>query len=793
MTDHSSDNQNEADDMSSYMQIFLDEMDEQLEGLVDVLLKLEEDPAHADSLDEAFRLLHSLKGSSGMMGFEGIGELAHKLESRFEKFRSGDEQFDRSAMNIVLKCIDFLREFSSRLRIGEEPNQDGEELIQHIENLDQPSSCIESEVSDKSVLLTTGRLFADALKGLAEDKISEGSLRVRITFESGLHLADLKARLIVKKLSDIGEIISSEPPVEDIQSFEDLPQFVIIIQTDQEPGTVHDIANVDGVESVEIVGQSESQTVESDSKPSSQSSVVPPPTQQSKEEDSTKPEFKTDSQISKSEPGDLADKPVPKGSHAKVAATVRVDIKRLDQLMNLTGELIITKSRFTQIAAQMSPVFRNSKVSTQAKDHSECLRMCLENIRTIASEQGEGNNNWNPILRELEDEIDNLEDQLTFWEEGRKHFAQIAEAIDQLSRVSDNLQQGVLCTRMVPVSPVFNRFKRVIRDLSVDRGKKIQLIIHGGKTEIDKRMIDELGDPLLHLIRNSLDHGLESPEDRIQLGKPETGTIFLDATHSGNNVFITVRDDGAGLNTERIKAQIIERGLATESGVNEMTDQQIIQHIWHPGFSTADKVTDISGRGVGMDIVKKRIMELNGSIEIDSERGKGACFRIRLPLTLAVIRSLLVRFCDGIFSIPIDDIREIVSIPKDEIYTVQKSKTIDVRGEFIPLVSMTDVFTWQDLNLDNHYNQDIQMDEPTSFNINVVILHSLGKTLGLAVDELLGGADIVIKSLADNFINIRGLSGASVMGDGTVSLMLDARSIIEMTMNQSKQKDKQDV
>ncbi|MGY8771391.1 MAG: chemotaxis protein CheW [Pirellulales bacterium] len=776
------------------MQVFLDEMDEELDGLVDVLLKLEDDPAHADSLDEAFRLLHSLKGSSGMMGFEGIGELAHKLESRFENFRSGEQQFDRNAMNVVLKCIDFLREFSSKHRIGEEPNQDEKKLIQQIENLDQAPSGIENEVSDKTDLLTTGKIFADTLKDLVKDKIPEGSLQVRVTFESGLHLADLKARLIVKRLSDIGEIISSDPPVDDIQSFEDLPQFVVTIQTDHEQNIVHNIANVVGVESVEIVGQSKNTIVENDVVPRLQSLDAPLPNQPLEEGRSGETESKTekavpesnDSEDSNSESADTAAKPVQKTSQTKISETVRVDLERLDQLMNLTGELIITKARFTQIAAQMSPILRNSRVATQAKDHSERLRLCLENIRTIASEQAEENNNWNPILRELEDELDNLEDQSALWEEGRKHFTQIAEAIDQLSRVSDNLQQGVLGTRMVLVGPMFNRFKRVIRDLSIDRGKKIQLIIHGDKTEIDKRMIDELGDPLLHLIRNSLDHGLESPEDRIQLGKPATGTISLDATHSGNNVFITVRDDGAGLNAERIKARIIERGLATESGVNEMTDQQIIEHIWHPGFSTAEKVTDISGRGVGLDIVKQRIMELNGSIEIDSEPGKGASFKIRLPLTLAVIRSLLIRFCNGLFSIPIDDVREIVSVSKEQIHSLQNNQTIDVRGEFIPLVSMTDVFTWQDLNLDNHCNQDIQLDESSSSNINVVILHSLGKTLGLAVDELLGGADIVIKSLSDNFINIRGLSGVSVMGDGTVSLMLDVKSIIEITMNRSQ-------
>jgi two-component system chemotaxis sensor kinase CheA len=270
------------------------------------------------------------------------------------------------------------------------------------------------------------------------------------------------------------------------------------------------------------------------------------------------------------------------------------------------------------------------------------------------------------------------------------------------------------------------------------------------------------------------------------LGKPETGTIYLEASHSGNNVFICVRDDGAGINLERIRRRLVERGLVTESALQELTEQQVVDFIWHPGFSTAEQVTDISGRGVGMDVVRSRIVDLNGDIEVESAPGQGTTFTLRLPLTLAIIRSLLVRFQDGLFSIPIDDVREIVSVPPGDIHTVHNCRTIDVRGRFIPVVAMTDVFEWSTF----HQMASTAVAETAApVAVNVVVLRCGDKSIGLCVDELLGGADVVIKSLADNFIDIRGLSGASVMGDGTVCLMLDANTLTELAAERARTRE----
>ena len=379
-----------------------------------------------------------------------------------------------------------------------------------------------------------------------------------------------------------------------------------------------------------------------------------------------------------------------------------------------------------------------------------------------------------------------MREQSEVWDNGRHCFGQITEAIDQLSRVSHSLQRGVLETRMVPVGPLFSRFKRVVRDLSRERGKKVNLLIRGEKTELDKRMIDELGDPLVHLVRNSIDHGLEPPDVRVSRGKPETGTILLEASHSGNNVTIRVRDDGGGIDVERIKARLSDRGILPESAIDGLSAEQALDYIWHPGFSTARAVTDVSGRGVGMDVVRTRINQLNGTIEIESTPQRGTTFTIRLPLTLAIINGLLVRLRNVIFSMPIDDVREIVSVEERDVVTVHGKQTFDVRGQFIPLVGIHDVFYWHGMDYRHARAEEICQTDSTGKSAEVVILHAGGKIIGLRVDELLGSQDLVIKSLSDNFMNIRGLSGASILGDGSVCLMIDVGTVIDMATRHSR-------
>ncbi|MGI9430246.1 MAG: chemotaxis protein CheA, partial [Bythopirellula sp.] len=314
------------------------------------------------------------------------------------------------------------------------------------------------------------------------------------------------------------------------------------------------------------------------------------------------------------------------------------------------------------------------------------------------------------------------------------------------------------------------------------------LEVRGEKTELDKRMIDELGDPLVHLVRNSIDHGLEGPDVRVDRNKQEEGTIFLTASHSGNNVSIQIRDDGGGIDVDKIKAKLVDRGILSDSAVAELSHEQALDYIWHPGFSTAQQVTDVSGRGVGMDVVKNRIGQLNGTIEVHTVPQQGTTFTLQLPLTLAIIDSLLVRMRNVVFSLPTDNVREIVSVHEKDIFTVQGKQTFEVRGEFLPLVRLDEVFHWYGVDDEHRSDQSLRQSAAEPAQVDVVILQSAERSMGLRVDALLGNQDVVIKSFSANFMHIRGLSGASILGDGSVALMLDVGSVIEMACKPTHEK-----
>ena len=793
------------DERSEFLQIFLDETEEELDTLVETLLVLEDDPGNKDHLNEAFRMVHSIKGAAGMMGFDEITSLTHQLESRFEKLRSGIAVLDAPTMTVSLKCVDYLRACNGKIRAGEallNPSA----LLHELTATEPGSKLTATEPGSKSTAsVSTASDHATASTSSDNDSRESDArfettpsnrsdqdlqstpgengsprYRVRIVFEPGLKLLDMKGQLVTTRLADEGDILSTEPTIEELASLTGPVKFIVTISSDRTKEQIGDAADVHGVQSVDVLPEGDedvtaptqdlvasSETKSRDSKSESPESIA-------------KGQSVGQIQDEQSAEADATDASKPKSSKGKVAETVRVEIDRLDNLLNLAGELVVSKARFTQLSSQMSPAFKRSGGTSRAKSFGENLRRAIERMRN-APETDRGNG-WAQLLSELEDELAEFEQQIEDWESGRRCFGEINEAIDQLSRVSENLQRGVLQTRMVPVAPLFNRFKRVVRDLSSDRGKKVRLQIAGEKTELDKRMIDELGDPLVHLVRNSIDHGMETPDQRSATGKPETGSVTLEASHSGNNVFIVVRDDGRGICADKVRARIVDRGLLSAADADELSDQQVIEYIWHPGFSTASEVTNISGRGVGMDIVKTRIAELNGTVDVETTAGKGTTFRIRLPLTLAIINGLLFRIGYVNYSVPIDDVREIVSVPPERIIAVHGKETLDVRGEFISVVSIDELFSWH--SVPYKYRNYDPTDDP---NVSVLVLQSAGRAIGLKVDELLGGEDIVIKSLSENFVNIRGLSGASILGDGTVSLLLDAGTMINMLLTNQKE------
>jgi two-component system chemotaxis sensor kinase CheA len=491
-------------------------------------------------------------------------------------------------------------------------------------------------------------------------------------------------------------------------------------------------------------------------------------------------------------------KPASIAGKAKIAETIRVDSDRLDHLMNLAGELVITKARFVAITRDLEDLFRGSNAHALTSDTWERLESVTRGLEGLAEIKtgsvGGSLDRWSVHVKRLRDNFRSIQGELNLIRAAREQLKALSEAIHSLGRVSDGLQKGVLDTRMVPIGPLFERFRRVIRDLSLSSGKEVVLQIGGEKTELDKRMIDELSDPLIHMVRNGVDHGLESPAEREAAGKPRVGTVSLMASHRGNSVVITVSDDGRGINCARIRDKIVAKGLLGRAEARELSDRDLIAYIWHPGMSTAETITEISGRGVGMDIVKSRIENLNGTVDVRSVAGRGTTFTIRLPLTLAIMSSLLVRIYDEVYAIPLDHIDEIVEVRPGQIYRVQGRPTIEIRKKIVALVALDDVFCWGGGNHPSACNllrpgegRDALTEEVLG-KCTVVVVQNSDTTIGLLVDQLIGMQEVVLKSLEKNFRAIPGLSGASILGDGRVSLILDLDALIDMVARQPAQR-----
>jgi two-component system chemotaxis sensor kinase CheA len=793
-----------SDEVAEYLQMFVDETTEQLDDLVEVLLVLETAPDSASHLNESFRLIHSIKGAAAMMGLDGITSLTHHLESRFEHLRSGRETLDRPMMNVTLRCVDFLRGSVERLREGK-PLVSAPELIEQLTRSEAESAETTSAVfplAESTDSPPVSMEHPPATLGTAEVDLSKGSKstprverRIIAYLDRTIDLPELKAELILARLSDLAVVNRTSPDVEELGRLVELRTLQIWLESSADDTQLRAAVDIVGVELIEIDRVDRGDL-------SNHSTPIPSALAEDRNDDHgvgvapeiTRVPLEPTEFSAKNHGAGVESEPETLEQHGRAASqsagtaaadpqsrvveTVRVDIQRLDRLMNLAGELVVNRARFVQLASQMTETFKKSGLLSQLRDLCEVLRE-QSAPGSRRSPRSDGFLPADDRSDEIRSMVAAFEEQLAVLERGRRSFLHLNEAIDHFSRVSDGLQRGVLDTRMVPVGPLFNRFKRNVRDISAELGKKVQFVIRGENTELDKRMIDELGDPLIHLVRNAIDHGLESESVRRSRGKPEAGTLTLEAAHSGNNVLITISDDGGGIHTERVKQRAIERGIVTAVEAEGMSEGEIAQFIWAPGFSTAEVVSDISGRGVGMDIVKTRISELNGTIEVDSTVGKGTRFIIRLPLTLAIIRTLLFQLDQGTFAAPIENVREIVSVHDHEILSVQGRDSIEVRGEFIPLVRIDDVFDWHGTQY--HYGHDGGFDsDDGSKTSSVLILISGSKSMGLVVAELKGCQDIVVKSLDENFTDIRGLAGASILGDGSVCLLLDVVSCLEL-------------
>lgn len=692
-------------DVSQYLEIFIDETKEHLQNLNEQLLIIEKEPDNTDTINEIFRAAHSLKGMAGTMGYKRMQKLTHQMENVFSEIRNGKMKVDANLVDILFQCLDALEEYLDNIQeAADEGTNDNEPILKELDAILNGESAKQvEEESQKEENADKPKDGDGDIRKYKEFVYSDFEIHaVQEAFDKGLKvyaitvqvdetclLKAARAFLVFKSLESVGEIIKSQPSVQDIEDEKFDQMFSICIISDNPLDKVIGvIKNVSEIK--EAVGEEISKI--EDIKPKEEKEV--------KEEKEDKKAETAASDAKKPEAKKPAAKPKA-GGKPVVNRSVRVDIEKLDVLMNLVSELIIAK---------------NGLIST--------------------SSDGTENNSQS-----------------------------FNEQIEYLERVTTNLHESVMKVRMMPIETVTQKFPRMIRDLSKKLDKKMELVMTGEDTELDRTVIDEIGDPLMHLLRNSADHGLESAEVRAQRGKPEVGTVKLDAYQDGNNVIIEVSDDGNGIDVEAVRNKALEKGNITQEQADAMTDKEVIDLLFKPSFSTAKKVTDVSGRGVGLDVVKSKVEALGGDIEVKTQLGEGSTFVIRLPLTLAIIQALMVELGEEKYAISLGSIQTIEDIPVEDIKYVQTKEVINLRGTVIPLIRLDSVL-------------DIESKEKPD-SLTVVIVKKGDKLAGMVVDRLLGQQEIVIKSLGKYISNSsKIISGATILGNGEVALIIDVNTLL---------------
>ena len=689
-------------DVSQYLEIFIDESNEHLQSLNEQLLVLEKEPENKETINEIFRAAHSLKGMAGTMGYKRMQNLTHNMENVFAEIRNDKMKVTANLVDVLFQCLDALESYVANIQSSQdEGTYDNEPVIKELDNfLNSGNSKTAPTVKATSVAVETAAsrengynsiVLADFEKHAVNEALRRDMnvYKIQVTVDPNCILKAARAFLVFKNLEGHGEIIKSEPTVQDIEDEQfDLSFNIVIVSKESFDGITKIIKNVSEI------GDASGEAI-----------TTPFPAEEiDAEEDNQNNSNQNNSNETKPAAVNQKAPVVNNKSQAKtVGRSVRVDIEKLDVLMNLVSELIIAK---------------NGLVSASNSE----------------DDQNTTNQGFN-------------------------------EQIEYLERVTTNLHESVMKVRMMPIESVVNKFPRMIRDLSKKLDKKMELYMTGEDTELDRTVIDEIGDPLMHLLRNSADHGLESGEVRQERGKDEVGSIFLDAFQDGNNVVIEVRDDGNGIDIERVKNKALEKGVITEEQASMMPDKEIIDLLFRPSFSTTEKISDVSGRGVGLDVVKSKIEALGGDVEVKSKYGEGSTFTIRLPLTLAIIQALMVKLGDEKYAIALGSIQTIEDIPVSEIKHVHSKEVIHLRGNVIPLVRLSKVIELPGIQ-----------EEPE--NITVVIVNKGDKQAGLVVDSLIGQLEIVIKSLG-KYINInRMISGATILGDGSVALIIDVNTLV---------------
>ncbi|MDD5053533.1 MAG: chemotaxis protein CheW [Sulfuricurvum sp.] len=668
------------DEFQEILQDFLVESFELIEQLDQDLVELESRPDDLDLLNRIFRVAHTIKGASSFLNFDVLTHLTHHMENLLNMARHGDLVIDADVMDVILESIDLMKALLTRIR--DSGVDSGLEISACVMRLDAVANGTEAPAE------------APVATPVEEPKVVEAATEEDADY-SGMSEAEVEAEIERLIAARQVEDAAKRAHKAEVSASAEEPDYAGMSDDEVEAEIQRLLAERQAEDAAKRAHKVE-EPVAQKAQPAPAPVVAATP----------------------AVPVKPAAAPAPRRTEAKedgesrggssVEQTIRVDVKRLDHLMNLIGELVLGKNRLIKIN-------------------------------------------------------DDVEERY----EGEAFLEELNQVVSIVSLVTTDLQIAVMKTRMLPIGKVFNKFPRMIRDLSRELNKKIELEITGEETELDKSIVEEIGDPLVHIIRNSCDHGIEVPNVRLNAGKEEIGTIQLRAYHEGNHIVIQIIDDGKGLDADMLKAKSIEKGIITEKEADGMSEKEAFGLIFRPGFSTAAQVTSVSGRGVGMDVVKTNIEKLNGMIDIDSEVGKGTSMKLKIPLTLAIIQALLVGVQEEYYAIPLASVLETVRISKDEIYTVESRSVMRLRDEVLSLVHIGDIF-------------EVERVFDNSEHAYVVVLGLAESKIGLIVDSLVGQEEIVIKSLGEYLKGIEGIAGATIRGDGGVTLIVDVAALMQM-------------
>ncbi|MFB2516475.1 chemotaxis protein CheW [Lysinibacillus sp. OTC-L20] len=689
-------------EVNQYLEMFIEESKEHLQACSEHLLELEKNPDDLAIVGEIFRSAHTLKGMSATMGFEDLADLTHKMENVLDAIRNEKIHVTPEILDVVFESVDHLEEMVMDIANGGDGKRDVSSTVAQLKRIELGEEVIPEVVATVAAPVVESVLEYDSFEQTVITQSAEqgfNAFEISVTLREDCLLKAARVFMVFEILEKDGDVIKSSPSVEKLEDEQFDQQFYVAFVTkttaEDMQKKLMKVSEVDEVIVTTIDQRKFSekvfeahQEVAATATAVAEVAAIPTNTPATKAEPVAKP--------AKEATPSKADK-----NHAPVGnKTIRVNIERLDILMNLFEELVIDRGRLQSISTEVN--------------HGE-----------------------------------------------------LNETVERMSRVMGDLQTIILTMRMVPVETVFNRFPKMIRQLSRDLNKKINLEIIGAETELDRTVIDEIGDPLVHLIRNSVDHGIENPTARRAKGKPEEGTVVLRAYHSGNYVFIEIEDDGAGINREKVLAKAISKGIVTQEQSYSMSDKQINELILASGFSTADVISDVSGRGVGLDVVKTTIESLGGNISIESTQDVGSIFSIQLPLTLSIISVMLVEIEKEIYAIPLSSIIETSIIRSSEIMNAHNQKVIDFRGKVVPLVFLEEIF---EVPRQEHQDEEFH---------SVVIVRKGEKLAGLVVDSFIGQQEIVLKSLGNYLTNIFAISGATILGNGKVALIVDCNALIK--------------